>query len=135
MEEVCQYRKYGFCKFKEICKRKHFIQICDNLSGCKDIQKCYKRHPKDCKRFVSDSGCRFNSECAYNHRTAKEDGENEMFKDKVSELEKVVKALSRKVLSLESEIEYIKNNKNIILAVENIKLSEIIGKNPAYGRQ
>ena len=49
-----------------------------------------------------------------------------MFKDKVSELEKMVKALSRKVLSLESEIEYIKNNTNISLGVENIKLSEII---------
>ena len=129
MEEVCQYGKYGFCKFKEICNRKHYTQICENLSGCKDTKKCHKRHPKDCKRFVSDSGCRFNSECAYNHRTVEEDGEKKMFKDKVSELEKMVKALSRKVLSLESEIEYIKNNKIITLGVENIKLSEIIEEN------
>ena len=128
MEEVCQYEKYYFCKLKEICKRKHYSQICEKLSRCKDIKKCHKRHPKDCKRFVSESGCRFKSECAFTHRTVKEDGDNKMFEDKISELENMDKSLSRKFISLESEIEDIKSNKNISLGVENRQKSEIIKK-------
>ena len=50
-EEVCTYYKFGFCKFKSICKRQHFDQKCENLSICRDIAKCMKRHPKTCKRF------------------------------------------------------------------------------------
>ena len=33
--EVCPYRKFGYCKYKEECKRKHLEEVCDNLSNCK----------------------------------------------------------------------------------------------------
>ena len=37
--EVCQYSKYGFCKFKEACKRKHYNENCRDLSDCQQIKK------------------------------------------------------------------------------------------------
>ena len=43
---MCSFQKFGFCKFKEGCKKTHFTQICEDMSGCKDIKQCEKRHPK-----------------------------------------------------------------------------------------
>ena len=122
--EVCQFQKFGFCKFKGGCKRKHLTQICESLLRCKDINKCEKRHPKNCKKFASGNGCKHHEKCAYNHHVTKYDEEQNELKDKVGILEKkiadmtkkdsketsqleklemVVKALTRKVLSLENE--------------------------------
>ena len=47
-DEVCKFQKNGFWKFKEVCIKKHFIKLCDSLSGCKEIKHCQKRHPKNC---------------------------------------------------------------------------------------
>ena len=123
---MCSFDKFGFCKFKEGCKKAHFAQICQDLSGCKDITQCEKRHPKNCKKYSSVNGCRHGEKCANNHNVTKHDGERIISKDKVEILEKkvvdmarkessrlekleiVVKALRRKVLSLENELEEIK---------------------------
>ena len=57
-EEICQYDKFGFCKFRKECKRLHFIEECKDLDKCNSIKTCRKRHPKCCKRY--DSGqCRY----------------------------------------------------------------------------
>ena len=82
-------------------------------------------------RFKSGEGCRFNKECAYIHEESKPDEEQNELKEitdnlkkevfditnkfnieakKVEQMEKVVKAMCRKVLCLESEIESIMNN-------------------------
>ena len=97
-------------------------QICEDLSGCKDIKQCEKRHPKTCKKYSSVSGCRHGEKCAYNHNVTTQDEERIKLKDKLDisekkvadmaskessmleKLEIVVKALTRKVLSLESEL-------------------------------
>ena len=125
--EVCQFGKFGFCKFQARgCRKKHFIEVCDSLSKCNDTKICNKRHPKLCIRVHSGTGCRFNDECAYSHKDSKEvEEKNEMKEtldilqkkvqeltskvasleaDKGEQLQKVVKAMSRKVLGLESQL-------------------------------
>ena len=57
-EEICQYAKFGFCKYKKECKRKRFSEECKDLAMYKNIQMCMKRHPKECKRY-SNGQCRF----------------------------------------------------------------------------
>ena len=128
-DEVCQYDKFGFCRFKESCKRKHYSEVCENLSMCINIKKCPKRHPKMCRRFNTDNICRFKEECAYSHKRINANEDVNGLKDKVDKLEKMVKeltkkveihnleqmekvlhALTRKVLSQEKEIEAMKNN-------------------------
>jgi hypothetical protein len=122
---VCQFQKFGYCKFKEECKRKHLAQVCENLSGCINKKHCEKRHPKNCKKYASEVGCRHGKDCAYNHHETKQVEESNELKEKIMILEKkvaemiketsrlekldtVVKALIRKVLTLENEIEEIK---------------------------
>ena len=64
---MCIYDKFGFCKFKLTFKRQHFDQKCDDLSMCRDIPSCMKRHPKTCYMFASKNECRFGNDCSYNH--------------------------------------------------------------------
>ena len=61
---VCFHNKYGYCKFKEECRRRHFDNICENNS-C-EISKCNSRHPKLCKYFIQYGRCKFNP-CAFLH--------------------------------------------------------------------
>ena len=130
-DEICQFQKFGYCKFEEKCKRIHLAEVCDSLSRCKNKNECQKRHPKRCKRFDSESSCRFKNKCAYLHQACEIDEEKKELKEKVNNLEEkviqltkkvengkieqlepVVKALTRKVLSLENEILEIKKNKS-----------------------
>ena len=126
--EVCMFGKFGFCKFKEGCKRKHFEEICESQSKFKNIKECQKRHPKPCRRFTQGNECRFKEDCAYNHTDSIQDKEKNDLKEKVENLEKtvieltkkgesirleplekVVHALTRKVLELEGIIRDMKN--------------------------
>ena len=50
-EKLCMYSKFGFCKFKHNCRRKHYTEECYN-SNCKDKNTCQKRHPKNCKKLL-----------------------------------------------------------------------------------
>ena len=142
-DEVCQFGKFGFCKFKESCKRKHYSEVCESLSMCTNIKECPKRHPKMCRRLNSENKCRFKEECAYNHKRIKPNEDVNVLKDKVDILENTVKeltkkvevqnleqmervmhALTRKVLSLENEIEAMKNKVKTDKKVENEKYLE-----------
>ena len=93
--------------------------------SCKRVKSCNQRHPKGCNKFKSKK-CQFGSDCAYNHKiTDKEEEANALQKkvevseltnkvitmetDTVEKLQLVIRAMSRKVLSLESEIQNIRN--------------------------
>ena len=45
----CLFNNYGYCKYKEECKKKHSSGICQNPE-CDG--KCPERHPKHCKLEV-----------------------------------------------------------------------------------
>ena len=139
---MCKFHKFGFCKFREVCKRTHLTQICESQLECKDTKQCRKRHPKSCKRYNSGNGCKYGEECAYNHKVDEKDKEVKELKeevielkeiinhlkntveelinkvegmnvDKLEQIDNVVRALVRKVLSLESNLEEMKMKKEI----------------------
>ena len=141
-EEICQYSKFGFCKYRNECKKKHFIVECED-PDCKTQKSCDKRHPKRCRKH--DLGrCRFENECAYKHlkpannqdheelkvkvaalektvqEITKTNKDNEEFKEKFKVLEKVLHAMTRKVLYLETALKDIKEKSNI----EHVKEKE-----------
>ena len=70
-----------------------------------------KRHIKCCKQYASGK-CRFKSDCSYNHLDSIKSKEPIQLEEKVKQLEKVAHALTRKVLTLETEMERIKSNKS-----------------------
>ena len=61
---VCYHNKYGYCKFKAECRKRHVDNICDEPS-C-DISACESRHPKNCKYYIQYGKCKFNP-CAFLH--------------------------------------------------------------------
>ena len=79
-DEVCQFSKFEYCKFQENCKRKHLNEVCETLSGCKNIKYCQKRHPKICKRFDARNNCRSNEKCSYHYQNAKSNDEQKEIK-------------------------------------------------------
>ena len=66
--EVCMHQQFGHCKFKESCSKRHFQEICQNLSACVSKTSCQKRHPKGCRRFAMEGVCKFGAGCDYHHQ-------------------------------------------------------------------
>ena len=63
---VCPHHIYGYCKFRSHCKFNHVEDICTDVS-C-DIQKCFRRHPKECSYYREFNYCKFGLYCAYLHK-------------------------------------------------------------------
>ena len=91
-DEVCQFGKFGFCRFKESCKRKHYSGVCESLSMCTNIKECPKR-----QEAYSENEFIFKEECAYNHKRINPNEVVHVLKDKVDILENTVKELAKKV--------------------------------------
>ena len=101
-DEICQFDKFGYCKYKKECRKRHFSEECQELSNCKSIKTCSKRHPKACTRHKSGQ-CRF-EKCAYKHQEPHLNQEQLQMAAKIKQLDEVIHALTRKVLELEKEI-------------------------------
>ena len=110
---VCVYHKYGFCKFKDLCRRKHYEEKCEDSVECKGAKHCQKRHPKVCKKYNSEKGCQFGCECAYSHNISVKSKEptNDLEK-KVEILETIVIEMAKKLITLEDELKDIKSGQN-----------------------
>ena len=139
--EVCMYQKYGFCKYKENCTKKHLNEECKDPK-CKSKGSCDKRHPKLCKRYIQEKNCPYGETCGYLHREKEKSPEEKKLMERIEQLEavvkekstaemkmeeavrgleKVVKAMSRKVIHLEEEIINIKDNSKINVSKELFK--------------
>ena len=103
-EEPCMYSKFGFCKFKNQCKRKHYTEKCQENTPCKQQKTCPKRQPRDCKRIQQKEGCRFGDECGYNHDSVCETSKNNELKHKVIVLETTVADLHQRIVELEAKL-------------------------------
>ena len=106
--EVCNYQKFGFCKFKEQCKKKHLKELCKDLSACVDPRSCHKRHPRGCKRYALEGFCRFGDGCGYHHKERLPNKSILEVNKKVEELEKALNKMADKIFHLEVELKEIK---------------------------
>ena len=80
--EVCLYQKYGFCKFKESCLKRHLKDKCKDLNRCKIKKNCEKRHPKLCRRYVLDQNYSYGEDCEYLHEDKEKFQEENKLKKK-----------------------------------------------------
>ena len=85
---MCKFQKFGFCKYKESCEKRHLEETCEKLSSCESQRKCHKRHPYACKRYVLEGFCKFGSHCAYHHQTLRNLNNESEVNVKVEKLEK-----------------------------------------------
>ena len=128
MEEgVCMYNKYGFCKFRDTCKRKHYEEHCEDSSGCCGPKMCQKRHPRPCKRYNTEKGCKFGGVCAYQHKIESINGPENDLEKKVKLLETLMIEMTKKMSKLESEVEDLKSmNSHIKSTDPSVKKGEEI---------
>jgi hypothetical protein len=45
-DEICLFDKFGYCKYKKECRKRHFSEECQELSNCKSIKPAPKDTPK-----------------------------------------------------------------------------------------
>ena len=134
-DEICQYSKYGFCKFKESCKRKHFIEDCKELSNCHQVKICPRRHPKPCKRFASGY-CRFQKDCSYSHEIIPKVTVKCEHTETINILEKIVREITLKFIKVDNELKDVKEKLNLHEASINSKVNHtketeaVSGKEP-----
>ena len=122
-QNVCKRNKFGYCKYKDMCRNMHVDQKCENPS-C-DIPKCIQRHPVPCKFYHKFNRCKFNP-CKYSHdvnvqrntdfETLKEEtaakfneiknmlNEKEKLEKKISDSDKKLKEFENKISELEGKL-------------------------------
>ena len=61
---VCSFNKFGYCKFRNNCRKMHVNEHCEN-ELC-EIRTCRLRHPKPCRYFRDFRRCKF-SNCKFKH--------------------------------------------------------------------
>ena len=104
-EEICKHFKYGYCKFKDECRKHHVKDICELGTSCKMSKVCPKRHPKTCKKAIFEGFCRHGDHCAYSHSPTTNDQRNiGVIMGKVETLEKIVQEMAQQIISLQAEI-------------------------------
>ena len=54
-EKVCLHQNFGFCKYKEACKKSYIKDQCKYLSNCISKKTCEEeKNPKLCRRYDLD---------------------------------------------------------------------------------
>ena len=124
---VCMYNKYGFCKLRDTCERKHYEEQCEDSSGCMGPKLCQKRHPWPCKRYNTKKGCKFGDVCAYQHKKESLNGQENGLEKKVKLLETLMIEMTKKMSQLESEVEDLKSINSCIKSIDpSVKKGEEI---------
>ena len=104
---VCSFNKYGYCKYREICRNHHINELCVDFS-CDD-SNCALRHPIPCKYFRKYKKCKFNP-CAFKHVDDKSDieklkNENQSLLGKIEKIDADLKLLYNKEIESNAVIE------------------------------
>ena len=63
-QNVCPFNKFGYWKHKDMCRKLHINELCENTT-C-DFSSCKFRHPKTCKLYWEYRRCKSNP-CAFKH--------------------------------------------------------------------
>ena len=126
-QNVCQFNKFGFCKFGQTCRSRHVEKNCD-VKDC-DISSCENRHVRACKFFKEFERCKFGDYCRYHHKTLRNPENNlqnelESLKLRIEALENKNKDLHEVLGKKCEEIETI-NTKLVSL---NCSLEESVAK-------
>ena len=115
-ENVCKHNQNGFCKFQQQCRLKHIMEICQ-VSNCTNVN-CSFRHPKYCKFFTSYGICKFGENCAYLHKSFRDESIVKLV-DQSEKLKTEVASLKDKIVELQTMILSINNCEEPKIASSN----------------
>ena len=123
--EICNFRKFGFCKFGKWCTKVHFESICEK-TYCENIKSCEKRHPRKCYFFCAYGYCKFGDDCQFKHdfATIEPTPAKEGEKEENKALKEKLAILTLKHEKMEKDLDILLNNK----AKEESSIKEIVKK-------
>ena len=90
------------------CREKYYSEVCQHLEACKSTKTCTKRLPKNCKKYNTEKGCRFGSDCAYSHKRDQDSSKPCEFQTRIDSLEKIVTEMAHKIVNHENTIDNMK---------------------------
>ena len=130
-QSVCLFNRFGYCRYKESCRKLHVDELCD-YSSC-EFSKCIQRHPKTCKWYKKYKRCKFNP-CKFSH----EDDLDKLRVDsrkaleKIGEIEKILEekdTLENKIKDFENKVDElgmeIKRLEAVVVEKDNV-LKEVL---------
>ena len=145
-ENVCQFNKFGFCKFQINCFRYHENGKCQNVQ-C-SVRDCSFRHPRECRYFRDYGNCKFGEFCKFNHKAFRNennieideikkkleelksqiDAKNKEINHKNSEIESMSKKVEHKIASIEEKMNVMEKNLNELRKENNVLKNMIASK-------
>ena len=121
VEHVCEFYKFGHCKFMNQCRKKHIQEVCEN-NAC-EVRMCNLRHPRVCKFYSLYGRCKFEP-CSYQHTESKE-------MTLIKQLHSVLEVRNNEFNALHSTLEDQKETNKCL----EIKVTELITKSIALTNQ
>ena len=79
--------------------------MCQHLEACKSTKTCTKGHPKNCKKYNTEKGCRFGSDCAYHHKRDQDSSKPCEFQTRIDSLEKIVTEMAHNIVNHENTLD------------------------------
>ena len=102
---VCEYYKFGYCKYRSSCRHRHVQTICEDES-C-NIIACENRHPVVCKFFSKYGRCKYNP-CSYKHIVDSSYAFGDSQK-KIEDNENKIKENAREINELKNQVTKLQN--------------------------
>ena len=121
---VCRFNKFGFCRYGNLCFRKHENRKCEN-DNCQ-VKGCPYRHPRKCRYYIEYNNCKFGSYCKFSHDLIPLKKHNEEINDLKKQIKDLKKEIIEKDIELkkkDEEIDMIKNK--VMLERDKVKEDEI----------
>ena len=100
--DLCNFFKFGHCKFGDRCKKTHVKEKCNNAS-CETL-KCAKRHPIECKYYKEFGRCKFGVYCDYDHSSTSNADVLQSMASKITSLETEKIEMQEKITELEAKL-------------------------------
>ena len=118
MGTVCLFHKFGFCKFRETCRKIHYEETCE-VENC-ESESCAKRHPRTCKYFNIHQRCKFGTFCFFAQRSvlALNNNEDKEMKTKIATLEDEARKLKDEIKSINNKFKKVEDeNRNLEISL------------------
>ena len=111
-QKVCEFFKFGFCKFKSMCRKQHILEKCSN-NEC-DIKSCSLRHPRTCRYYRDIGFCKLCEWCQFKHEgVSKGLQEVNEISDRMKNVEKQIEEKSLLIEALDKTVkESLESNKS-----------------------
>jgi hypothetical protein len=113
---ICKFNQFGYCKYKEMCRKQHENKKCENIS-C-ELKSCTLRQPKLYKFFREYCFCKFGEYCKFIH--FEKDNHMDIYK-KENEM------IMKKLANIDKQLEVLHQHEEEIVTKRSIddKISEL----------